>query len=479
MEEYVSYALADNVLGIFGIILAAVVLMFGAYKKIGALPLMILGGLIVALFNGMAIWDAFSIYFMRGGPVDVTAIEGRWLSPIGGYLGFFNNLFLIFAASTFYTKAMEETGSIVKVGRDLTKWFGAKRAVLVVLIATALLTYGGISLFVVVLAVAPLIMVLFKEANLPRSLAIGPLAAGAITFTMKSLPSSPQATNVIPANFLGTDVNAAWGLGLLSAVLMLAGQIWYLHLAEKKVRASGDGFDYMEGTKEENYEVDESTLPSTFAAFLPLVTVVVLIIGLSMLARNGHITVAVNAIVAGSMLLAGVLSMLLNIPKIKGVDHIKYIFNEAGFNAIKAISGPAAVVGFGGLVQGTPAFRAIVESLLGLEMNSYALAATGLTVLSAVMGSSSGALQVGLEALSEPFNAAIANGASVEVIHRISSMFAGTLDSLPHSTVWFLILPTLGVTHKEGYKYAFWTTIVIPTLVGIAILGLAMVLYAY
>ena len=467
MEQ--TYFLGDHILGIVGIVLAAAVLIIGSYKKIGALPLMLGGGLIVVLFNGMDIWQAFSVYYIRGANPDA----------IGGYLGFFNNLFLIFAASTFYTKAMEETGSIVKVGRKLSEWFGAKRAVLVILLATTILTYGGISLFVVVLAIAPLVMVLFKEANLPRYLAVGPLAAGAITSTMKALPGSPQATNVIPTTFLGTDVNAAPLLGIFAAILMTVMQLWYLKRAEAKVRASGDGFTYMEGTKEENYEVDSSTLPSAPVAFLPLISVVVIVIGLSMLARGGHIDIAVNAIVAGGMLFAGVLALVLNTNKVKGIDHLKYIINEGAFNAIKAISGPAAVVGFGGLVQGSPAFRAIVQSLLNLDMNSYVMAGISFTVLGGVMGSSSCALQVGLDVLQYPLLTAGTAGANLEVVHRISAMFAGTFDSLPHSTVWFLILPTLGVTHKEGYKYAFWTTVVIPTIVGIILVGLAMVLYPY
>lgn len=456
MEQ--TYYLGDHILGIIGIFLASAFLMYGAYKKIGALPLMLSGGLIVVLFNGMPIWESFSVSYMEG------------------YLNFFRNLFLVFAASTLYTKAMEETGSIIKVGYKFSEWFGPKRAVLVVFVATAVLTYGGISLFVVVLAVTPLIMVLFKEANLPRSLAVGPLAAGAITFTMKSLPGSPQATNVVPTQFLGTDVNAGALIGILSAILMIAGQLWYFKLSERKVRANGEGFTYMEGTKEENYEVDKSTLPSAFIAFLPLIAVVGLIIVLSFIQRAGHIDIATNAIVVGSMLLGAALALLLNKRKVRDIDHLKYIINEGAGGAIRAISGPAAVVGFGGVVQASPAFRAIVESLLNMNMNSYGMAAFGASVIGGVVGSSSGGLLISLEVLSDRL---LASGANPAILHRIAATFAGTFDSLPHSTVWFLILPTLGVTHKEGYKHAFWTTIVWPTFAGLIILFLSMAIYGY
>jgi len=399
-------------------------------------------------------------------------------AAIAGYLGFFMTLFLVFAASTVYTKVMEETGSIIKIGYKFSEWFGPKRAVIVVFVTTAVLTYGGISLFVVVLAVAPLIMVLFKQANLPRSLAIGPLAAGAITFTMKSLPYSPQATNVIPTTFFGTNLDAGAFIGILSAALMIAGQLWYFKTSEKKVRDDGEVFTYMEGTKEENYEVDESTLPSTLIAFLPLIAVVGLIVGFTFIPSVADITlgVAPNAIVVASMLFATVLALVLNLNKVRDIEHFRYIVNEGVGGAIRAISGPAAVVGFGGVVRASPAFGAIVHSLLNMEMNAYGMAAFGASVVGGVVGSSSAGLLISMEVLAEPL---LASGANPAVLHRIAATFAGTFDSLPHSTVWFLIFPTLGVTHKEGYKHAFWTTVFWPTLAGLIVLVVAMLMYGY
>ena len=470
MEQ--SFYLGDNIIGIIGIFLASAFLIWGAYKKVAALPLMLAGSLIIVIFNWMPLWDSFSIYFMRG------HINPDNPAAIAGYLGFFMTLFLVFAASTVYTKVMEETGSIIKIGYKFSEWFGPKRAVIVVFVTTAVLTYGGISLFVVVLAVAPLIMVLFKQANLPRSLAIAPLSAGAITFTMKSLPYSPQATNVIPTTFFGTNLDAGGVIGVLSAVLMIAGQLWYFKTSEKKVRDAGEGFTYMEGTKEENYEVDEKILPSTLIAFLPLIAVVGLIVGFTFIPSVLGITlgVAPNAIVVASMLFATVLALVLNLNKVRDIDHFRYIINEGVGGAIRAISGPAAVVGFGGVVRASPAFGAIVHSLLNMDMNAYGMAAFGASVVGGVVGSSSAGLLISMEVLAEPL---LASGANPAVLHRIAATFAGTFDSLPHSTVWFLIFPTLGVTHKEGYKHAFWTTVFWPTLAGLIILVVAMLVYSY
>ena len=457
-----------NFIGIIGIILATVVLMYGAYKGVAALPLTLGAALVVVLTNQMSLWESFGTYYIAG-PGDA----------IGGYIGFFANFFLIFASSALYAKIMEETGSAISIGYRFSDWLGAKRAILIVLLTAAVLTFGGISLFVVVFAMAPIIMVLFKEANLPRSLAMGALAAGSITFTMKSIPGSPQATNVVPTSFLGTSLTSGAFLGILSTILMFSWQMWYLSREEKKCRANGEGFTFMDGMKEENYTIDRAKLPSAIASFLPMIVVVVLIIGLSFLQRAGHINIETPAIVVGSMLISSILALLLNIDIVKekgGIDYLKYVVNEGTGGAIRAIAGPAAIVGFGGVVQASPAFASIVEWLLQMDINTYLMAALGPSVISGVVGSSSGGLLIAMQTLGDTFHS---SGADLGIIHRLSAMFAGTFDSLPHSTIWFLVFPYLGLTHKDSYKYVWWTTVVIPTTVGIGILLLAMVMYAY
>jgi len=68
-----------------------------------------------------------------------------------------------------------------------------KHAVLAVVIACAVLTYGGVSLFVVAFSVYPMALSLFKEANLPRRFIPATLAFGSVTFTMTGSASGGQA----------------------------------------------------------------------------------------------------------------------------------------------------------------------------------------------------------------------------------------------------------------------------------------------
>jgi H+/gluconate symporter-like permease len=97
---------------------------------------------------------------------------------------------------------MEKTSCTASVGYQLISWFGKKQVMIVTMIMTMILTYGGISLFVVVFAVAPIAYVLFKEADLPRHAIMGPLAAGSAGITMTTLPATPQLTNIIPSQYL-------------------------------------------------------------------------------------------------------------------------------------------------------------------------------------------------------------------------------------------------------------------------------------
>ena len=74
-----------------------------------------------------------------------------------------------------------------------------------IVLVCALLTYGGVSLFVVVFAVYPFAAEMFRQSNIPKRLIPGTIALGAFTFTMDALPGTPQIQNIIPTTFFGTD----------------------------------------------------------------------------------------------------------------------------------------------------------------------------------------------------------------------------------------------------------------------------------
>ncbi len=421
-------------IGIIGLIVAIAILAFFAYKGVGALPLTLLAGFVVILTNRMDLWTSYSDYYLSG------------------YVGFFKSYFLIFASSALYAKVMEDSGAAISIGYKFVDWFGKKNAVLVIFVATAVLTYGGISLFVVIFAVLPIIMVLFKEADIPRRLAAGCLGAGAATFTMTTLPATPQLTNVIPTKFLGTPLTAAPVLSIIAAILQFILLYYYLKWEEKRLRAAGEHFSYIEGQDVSQYQVDRSQLPSAILSFIPLVLLIVMIVTMKKIIPNATTLVVV------AMCTATALAIAMNWPRLK--DKLSTI-NKGLASAIPAIASPCAVVAFGSLVQQSPSFTKIVEWITNFHMNPYLTGTAATAIISGITGSSSGGLQITLQTFSQQF---IDSGANLEILHRLIAIAAGSLDSLPHSSGIFLTMAILGLTHKSGYRFFFFATVLIPLI---------------
>ncbi|QGU94798.1 GntP family permease [Clostridium bovifaecis] len=435
-------------MGTIGLILGIAVLIYFAYKGVGALPLTLLAGAVVILTNQMDIWKSYSEFYLTG------------------YVNFFKSYFLIFASSALYAKFMEDSGAAVAIGYKFIDWFGKKRAVLVVFLATAALTYGGISLFVVVFAIAPIIMLLFKEADIPRRLSLGALAAGSATFTMTSLPGTPQLTNVVPTKFLGTSLTAAPILSIIASVMLFIICYAYLRWEEKRLAAAGEHFSFPDGTDASMYEIDRSQLPSATTSFIPLVVIIGMIIGLKKVIVNS------SALVVLAMVTASTLALILNWSRIKNK---KDTVNKGLGGAIGAIASPCAVVAFGTLVQNAPAFKDIVQFVLSFDMNPYVTGTLSTAIISGITGSSSGGLTITLQTLSEQF---VGSGANMSIMHRLIAIAAGSLDSLPHSSGLFLMISYLGLTHKDSYRFAGVTTVIVPTIVcivctiGVIMMGL-------
>lgn len=435
-------------MGSIGLILGIMILIILAYKGVGALPLTILAGLVVIITNKMNVWSAFSDFYLTG------------------YVGFMKNYFLIFAASSLYAKLMEESGAAIAIGYKFIDWFGKKRAVTVIFLATAVLTYGGVSLFVVIFAIAPIIMVLFKEGDIPRRISVGCLTAGASGFTMTALPGTPAITNVIPTKFLGTSLTAAPIMGIIASIMFIVMSIWYLNWETKRLKDAGEQFTFIPGTDASKYEIDRSKLPSTITSFIPLIVIIVMLLTMKKIVTNST-TLVVLAMVVGTAL-----ALILNWNII--IDKKAAINNGLG-GTLGALAGPCAVVGFGTIVQNAPAFQEIVSMVLGMNMNPYAKGQLATAVISGITGSSSGGLTITLQTMAETMKA---SGANLEIMHRLIAIAAGSLDSLPHSSGLFLVLGYLGLNHKEGYRFIGITTVIMPIIICV-VLTSAVIMMGY
>jgi H+/gluconate symporter-like permease len=350
---------------------------------------------------------------------------------------------------------------------------GQGRAMLAIALVGALLTYGGVSLFVVVFAVYPFAAEMFRQGNIPKRLVAGTIALGAFTFTMDSLPGTPQIQNIIPTTFFKTDAYAAPWLGTIGSVFIFAAGMAYLTWRLRVAHAAGEG--YGTGHVQEPDPVAEDTAPNAVIALLPLVVVGVLNkvftyllprfygptadASLSGLAKP--ITIPVAPIVAVWALELALLAGILTVVAF-GYRGMRGRFSDgtkaAVAGSLLAAINTASEYGFGGVIAALPGFVVIKDGLAGIP-NPLVNEAISVTMLAGITGSASGGMSIALAALSGQFIAA-ANAAHIpmQVLHRVAAMASGGMDTLPHNGAVITLLAVTGLTHRQSYKDIFAIT---------------------
>ena len=190
-------------MGIAGIVASLVLLIFLAYRGISVLLLAPAMALLAVLFSPEA-------------PL-LASYTQVFMTALAGFVALYFPLFLLGA---LFGKLMEASGAARAIADGIAAALGRERAILAIVLACAVLTYGGVSLFVVAFAVYPIAAALFREAKLPKRLLPATIALGAFTFTMTALPGTPAIQNAIPMPFFGTTPFAAPGLGVIGALVM-------------------------------------------------------------------------------------------------------------------------------------------------------------------------------------------------------------------------------------------------------------------
>ena len=211
-------------MGLVGMLLGLGLLMWLAYRGWSVLLAAPAAALLAAGISGEPLLAHWTQTFMSGTARFVT----QW--------------FPMFLLGGLFGKLMEDSRSISAIARCLTERLGVQRTMLAVVLASAVVTYGGVSVFVAFFVLVPMAEDMFRAANLPRRLMPAAIGLGAFTFTMSAMPGTPSVNNAIPMPYFGTTAFAAPGIGLIaSAIIMILG-MWWLRRAEKKARLAGEGF---------------------------------------------------------------------------------------------------------------------------------------------------------------------------------------------------------------------------------------------
>jgi H+/gluconate symporter-like permease len=470
----------------------------------------------ILLSLGLLIWLAYrgwSVLLLAPAAALVAALIARepllahWTQTfMGAGAHFLAQFFPLFLLGALFGKLMEDSGSVAAIAQFMTERLGPSRAVLAVVLAGALVTYGGVSLFVAFFVLAPMAQALFRAADIPRRLMPAAIALGTSTFTMSALPGTPAIQNAIPMPFFGTTPFAAPGLGTIAAAIMLGFGLWWLRRAEAAARRVGEGYgasgDIAHAQAADDQLIRERATtarefdpaeirhgrqsdasPPIALAVLPLAVVigVNLLMSLVVLRRldfsflaeerwGGTSLSAVAGVWAVVVALAAaVLTLVLvNWRRLPALRESM----DAGANAsvLPAFS-VASLVGFGAVIAMLPAFEVVREWVLSIGGGPLVSLAVATNILAALTGSASGGMTIALDALGATYmQIAAQQGLDPALMHRVAVIGSGTLDSLPHNGAVVTLLAVCGTTHRESYL-----DIVMVGIVG-AILALAVVI---
>ncbi|MFD4840417.1 GntP family permease [Achromobacter sp. NPDC058515] len=474
-------------MGLFGILLALVLLIWLAYRGWSILLLAPAAAMVTAAAAGEPLLAHWTQTFM------------------GGAAGFVAQFFPLFLLGALFGKLMADSGSVTAIANVMTRKLGAKRAILAVVLAGGIVTYGGVSLFVAFFVLAPMAHALFKAAGIPVRLMPAAILLGTSTFTMTALPGTPAVQNAIPMPFFSTTPFAAPGLGIIASAIMLSFGLWWLTRAEASARRAGEGYvapGGMEADVSEDVVVRERATvsrefdpaeihhgqrsedtPSTLVAGIPLAVVILvnLLMTLVVLPRmdtawlaearwGGTSLAAVGGVwsVITALLAAIAVLVALNYRRLPSLRDTM----DAGVNASALpLLSVASLVGFGAVVASLPSFALVRDWVLSIEGGPLVSLAVATNVLAALTGSASGGLTIALQSLASTYmELAQTLGIDPALMHRVSVIGAGTLDSLPHNGAVVTLLAVCGSTHREGYM-----NIVVVGIVG-PIIGLAAVI---
>ncbi len=475
-------------ISILGLIFSLVVIMFLAYKGFSTIitaPLIAL--LTILIING------FDSHIMA----TYTEIY------MSGFATFVKNYFPLFMTGAIFAKLMDEAGYAKSISYFITNKLGSNKAILSVVLSGALLTYGGVSLFVVAFILYPIASTLFKQADIPKRLIPGTIALGAFTFTMTAAPGSPEIQNVIPMKYFGTDTFASPVIGICASLLIFSlGMIWLTKRA-KCAKLNGEGYyrnislesgkisdvimDNISVTSDEVGE--DSDLPNIFMSVFPILIIFASNLFFSKIFYenvNGEYlanfgtnlsNVSGTWSVIISIVLADVFLFITNFKKIK---NLKEVLDVGVNNSFKPLLNSSAIVGYGSVIKSLAVFTSIQTFVFNLSSNPVISEALSVNLICGLTASASGGLTIALDALGATY-LQMANdiGLSPEILHRIASLSSGGLDTLPHNGAVITTLAICGLTHKESYKDMFVTSVVIPICVTILVvlitsLGISM-----
>lgn len=450
----------NTAIGMIGLLVAIGFLVYMAFKGHSIIVVAPIAAMVAILFS----------YGTKG-----HFMASYTITYMDGFANYAKNYFPIYLLGAIFAKLMDVSGNALAIAQFCTEKLGKSRAVLSVVLTCAILTYGGVSLFVVAFVMLPVAIALFREADVPKRLIPGCIALGAFTFTMTALPGSPQVQNTIPMQYFGTDSFAAPGMGIIASVIMFVLGMMWLSFRTKKAKANGEGY----GNHEDKLEEISGNIPGIVMAVVPILIILVVNLVLSKIvypsADGSYMEQFGSTLEANSgtwsvllgMLVSIIFIIVSNFGRIK--DKLKDGLKTSAIDSLTPLVNSCAVVGFGSVVKVLPIFAVVSGAVLGLSALPLLSEVVSVNLLCAMTASASGGLSAALEVMGDTF---LQSGINPQVLHRLASICSGGLDNLPYNGATVTVIALCGMTHKKSYLDMFMVATIIPIVASLVIMVL-------
>jgi len=469
--------MSADTLQLLGIAIALGLLIWLAFRGLTLLLAAPAAALVAALFSGEPLLAKWTLTFMTGAA------------------NFVGNLFPLFLLGGVFGKLMNDSGSALSIARTITDKLGETRAIMAVVLACAVLTYGGVSLFVVAFAVFPVAVALFRQAKVPHRLIPPAIALGAFTFTMTALPGTPAVQNAIPMPYFGTTLFAAPGLGLIAAAVMVCFGLWWLGFVEQRARAADEGYGAEEstsadeqlvrakGSNAENFDIAElphgqqrAQMPPFVLAISPILIVLAVNLAMSFvvlpridtgfLAEPRFNTTLAAVSGTWSVVTAlSIASLVLVLANRRRLPELRKTLDAGAAASVLPALNTASLVGFGAVVAALPAFALVRDGFLAVPGGPLVSIAVAANVMGGITGSASGGLIIALNSLGETY-AELARAAGIDpaLMHRVASISSGALAMLPHNGAVVTLLAICGATQRGSYREIMMVGLIGPLI---------------
>lgn len=465
------------------IVISLVLLMYLAYRGITVLLLAPLMAAVAVLLSG-----EINLF--------LPIYSDTFMKALGNYVIQFLPIFLL---GSLFGQLMADSGAATTLSQWIVQRLGHTRAIVTVVLACALLTYGGVSLFVVAFAIFPVARNLFRAADIPKRLVPATIALGSFTFTMTAMPGTPAIQNAIPIPYFGTNVFAAPGLGIIGSIIMLAGGLWWLQSRAKKARIAGEGYgDHPDESDVKLPDSDEDINNSAtgqalvrmplLLALLPLILVIgvnalltyLVIPSIDMNYITERFPNVVPARIAGlwALIIALVVACTtLVLVRLGHWSDLRQTINKGVFGFMLPLFNTASEVGYGAVIASLAGFAIIRDAVLNVTPNNPLISeAIAMNVLAGITGSSSGGLSIALQTLGADYlRMAQEVGISPELLHRVAVMAAGGFDTLPHCGAIITLLAICNMSHRQSYLNIAAVTMAVPMVALLTVITLGTV----